>query len=208
MRKILIYIKRNWFIDIIVSLLSITVICLIASGVLYIKGEGWLSNVLISLACGFASGLILYFLTNIRNVKNNRINEYYMYLKNIIRLLTDIRRDANYYKDYEEIWGEETKLCLRCEKLISRVEAFQSNIEELPEKLFMEFTGSLENVLLENAVDAIIGKYNEIEDYDDLTQYEQTYIDIVEYMTDAEKIIKPIYDKYRVMYKEMVDSIL
>jgi len=207
LKKIHIFIKKKWFIAIIIGLMIITIISLIVSKAYDTSGNSWLSNVLISFACGIVSGLILYFLTNIRSVKNIEIDEYYSRLSKIMRMMTDIRRDAKYYKENENLWGEETGVCLRCEKLIDRLDIFQDEIYELPDELFIQFTGDFENVLTDNVVDAIKVRYDEVEDYDDLSQYEQTYMAIIEYMSSAEKIIKPIYGKYRKLYKETLNSI-
>ena len=121
--------------------------------------------------------------------------------------MTDIRRDAKYYKKNENLWGEEMGVCLRCEKLIDRLDIFQDEIYELPDELFVQFTGDFENVLTDNIIDAIKVRYDEVEDYDDLSQYEQTYMAIIEYICAAEKIIKPIYEKYRKLYKKSLNSI-
>ena len=84
--------------------------------------------------------------------------------------MTDIRRDAKYYKKNENLWGEEMGVCLRCEKLIDRLDIFQDEIYELPDELFVQFTGDFENVLTDNIIDAIKVRYDEVEDYDDLSQ--------------------------------------
>lgn len=207
MKKIFFYIKKKWFVAIIIGLMLFALITLMASKVYDVRGNSWLCNVLISFACGIVSGLTLYFLTNVRNVKNIKINEYYSHLRKVMRMMTDIRRDAKHYKENENLWGEETGVCLRCEKLIDRLDIFQDEIYELPDELFIQFTGDFENILTDNVVDAIKVRYDEVEDYDDLSQYEQTYMAIIEYMSAAEKIIKPIYEKYRKLYKESLNSI-
>lgn len=199
--------KEKWFVVIIICLVLVAFITLIASKAYDVRANSWLSNVLISFACGIFSGLTLYFLTNVRNVKNIKINEYYSHLRKVMRMMTDIRRDAKYYKENENLWGEEMGVCLRCEKLIDRLDIFQDEIYELPDELFVQFTGDFENVLTDNIIDAIKVRYDEVEDYDDLSQYEQTYMAIIEYMSAAEKIIKPIYEKYRKLYKESLNSI-
>ena len=198
-------IKRNWFGVIIVILIIVAIIVLRLSKVC---NEGWLRDVLISFACGLFSGLTLYFLTNIRNVKNFEINDYYSRLKKIVSIMIDIRRDAEYYKDNENLWGEETGICLRCQKLIDRLDVFQDEIYELPDNLFIKFTGGFENILTNNCVDAVKEKYNEIKDYDDLSEYEETYKAILDYMNKAKTIINPVYESYRTLYKKEINSIL
>lgn len=201
-------IKKNWFVLIIVIFMIVAILSLIASKVYDIIDNGWLSNVLISFACGLFSGLTLYFLTNVRNVKNIKINEYYSRLRKVVGMMTEIRRDAKYYKDNENLWGEETGICLRCEKLIDRLDIFQDEIYELPDALFIQFTGDFENVLTDNVVDTIKARYDVVEDNDDLSQYENIYMAVVDYMNAIEKIIKPVYEKYRKLYKNSLNSIL
>lgn len=87
------------------------------------------------------------------------------------------------------------------------MDVFQDEIYELPDELFIQFSGDFENVLTDNVVDTIKVRYNEIEDYDDLSQDEKTYMAITEYMSSVEKIIKPIYEKYRKLYKESLNAI-
>ena len=199
-------IKQNWFNAILIGIMVATIVCLVLSWVFYAKELSWLSNVMISFTCGLLSGLTMYFLTNVRTVKNTKISGYYLRLKDLMGMVNEIKRDAQYYKDNEILWGEEAGVVLRCEKLLDRLDEFQEKIYETPDRLFEQFTGGFDNVLTENVVERIMKEYGEIKDYTDLGEYTQTYMSIIEYMGKAYEIIKPTYDKYRVLYKDSINS--
>lgn len=201
-------IKQNWFYAILIGIMVATIVCLVLSWVFYEKEFSWLSNVMISFACGLLSGLTMYFLTNVRTVKNTKISDYYSRLKDLMGMVIEIKRDAQYYMDNETLWGEETGVLLRCERLLERLDDFQEKIYETPDRLFEQFTGGFENILTENVVGRIMNEYGEIKDYTDLGEYKQTYMSIIDYMGEAHKIIKPTYDKYKKLYKDSINSML
>lgn len=58
----------------------------------------WISNVLISASCGCFTGVVLYFLTNLRNNKLSNIQDEYDHLKNIENILMLINTTRSFHR--------------------------------------------------------------------------------------------------------------
>ena len=63
----------------------------------HVKGHQWIPNVLVSIACGIVTGLVLYFLSNIRNNKIMHIKKELRALSKMKRSLYKILNLGSYY---------------------------------------------------------------------------------------------------------------
>ena len=69
----------------------------IVSFYFHTKGHQWLPNVLVSIACGIVTGLVLYFLSNIRNNKMAHIQKELRVLSEMKEPLKTIEGLSSYY---------------------------------------------------------------------------------------------------------------
>lgn len=70
------------------------------------RENNWLSSTLVSIGCGGITGLTLYFLSNIRNNKLDRVRKEYAVLSEMNEILHKIIGFKNYYMFFRKIWGE------------------------------------------------------------------------------------------------------
>lgn len=87
-----------------VSVLIISVALMAVSYVF--RKNNWLSSTLVSISCGGITGLTLYFLSNIRNNKLNRVKKEYAILSEMDEILHKILGFKDYYVFYRKSWGE------------------------------------------------------------------------------------------------------
>ena len=72
-----------------VLILSLSIIILAISCFIY-ECNSWLSGALVSVSCGCFTGLVLYFLSNLRNNKLAKIQREHQQLKDVIDVLNNI----------------------------------------------------------------------------------------------------------------------
>lgn len=77
----------NFWCTFLILLLSII---MLASSCLIYECNGWLSGTLVSVSCGCFTGLVLYFLSNLRNNKLSKIQKEHQQLKGVIDVLNNI----------------------------------------------------------------------------------------------------------------------
>lgn len=70
------------------------------------RENNWLSSTLVSISCGGITGLTLYFLSNIRNNKLNRVKKEYAILSQMNEILHKIIGFKNYYMFFRKSWDE------------------------------------------------------------------------------------------------------
>lgn len=93
-RKSIIKLPNLWWSIFIVVL---TAVLLIGSYLLF-EPWPWAANVLISAGCGCFTGLVFYFLSNLRNNKNAAVQREYIAIKETFKLLKSIIDMAAYHR--------------------------------------------------------------------------------------------------------------
>lgn len=89
----------------------LSIIHLVAAGLLTIsyftyEEMPWFSGALVSASCGCFTGLIFYFLVNIRNNREKKIRQEYLSLKKTDDILKCISNYGEYYKLYKQLRWE------------------------------------------------------------------------------------------------------
>lgn len=80
-----------------IAIFVLAILLLCVSLFIY-KWNNWLSGVLVSASCGCFTGLTFYFLTNIRNNKELKLQKEYTAIKKTYEIITSILKYADYYK--------------------------------------------------------------------------------------------------------------
>ena len=75
---------RYTFLILLLSIIILAISCFIY------ECNGWLSGALVSVSCGCFTGLVLYFLSNLRNNKLAKIQREHQQLKYVIDVLNNI----------------------------------------------------------------------------------------------------------------------
>lgn len=70
------------------------------------KCASWFSGVLVSVSCGCFTGLTFYFLANIRNNKERKLQKEYVAIKRTFELLMSILSYTDYYRFYKKMWPD------------------------------------------------------------------------------------------------------
>lgn len=85
----------NFWCTILILLLSIIIL---AISCLIYECNSWLSGALVSVSCGCFTGLILYFLSNLRNNKLAKIQKEHQQLKEVLEILSNINTTISCHK--------------------------------------------------------------------------------------------------------------
>lgn len=87
----------------LVAILLVAVGLLVLSRFTY-QCAPWLSGVLVSASCGCFTGLTFYFLVNIRNNKERKLQKEYSALKQTFDILMVVLGYGDYYRFYKKMW--------------------------------------------------------------------------------------------------------
>ena len=180
-------------------LLLFTASCYIAS---FFAQEScaWLSNVLISTACGFLTGLVLFFLANRRMAKQEIIKLEYEMLLDIRNKAHEFSSDAKYYQKYHSLYTEEIEYDNFFRKIIEGIYVVQEDLFSLPDVLFSELDIDVENTDFLD-FDVFESAYQKIKDIEEETEKaDKLLLDIAERMIQIEQKLRvPIKSKKEVL---------
>lgn len=97
--------------------------------------NSWLSGVLVSVGCGGFTGIVLYFLSNLRNNKVSILQKELATLNAIKDILNQIHGFKNYYQCYRCSWGEKRNILEDGYKVASLLEELQGVVDNMPVEL-------------------------------------------------------------------------
>ena len=108
---------------------------LVASYCTY-KSNPWLSGVFVSAGCGGITGLVLYFLSNLRNNKCTILQKEFSTLASISDILDQIDGFRNYHLCYRKSWGPKRDIFEDGIEIAGLLEDLQSVIDNMPRELY------------------------------------------------------------------------
>lgn len=132
----------KWMIVILVCSAGI----LVASYCTY-KSNPWLSGVFVSAGCGGITGLVLYFLSNLRNNKCAILQKEFSTLASIGDILNQIDGFKNYHLCYRKSWGAKRDIFEDGIEIAGLLEGLQFVIDNMPSELYEAFLVEGDNPL-------------------------------------------------------------
>ena len=164
----------------------------------------WLSNVLISTACGFLTGAVLYGLANKRNSTYSKQKDELDLLSRLKHDAHELGCDARYFREYHSLHAEEIDSDQFVRRSIEGAYDICEAILDLSEKLFAELNIDEDEIDL-LSMESIENIYRSIADIDEdegLQKLDDVLLQIADRMYTIEvKLRKPISDK-----KKLIDS--
>ena len=184
-------------------LLSLTLIIYVIS--YYVQAScTWLSNVLISIACGFLTGAVLYGLANKRNSTYSKQKGELDVLSRLKYDAHELCGDAKYFREYHSLYAEEIDCDQFTRRSIEKAYNICEAILSLPEEVFAELGIDEEEIGL-LCMDSTEDFYRSIEDIDEdegLEKLDDVLLQIANKMAEIEsRLRKAISEK-----KKLVDS--
>ena len=182
-----------WF-----SILIFVIALLILAISLFIYDyNNWASGVLVSTSCGCFTGLVFYFLSNIRNNKIAKLQKEYRQLKEVLDILKNITNLADCYK-FKRLFGERRNIFDDTELILLWLNDLENARNQLPLELY--------DILPEKGYDPA--------DRDNLNSY-RDHICSAESKKFAEAILLeinkellPLLDYLQEMYREREDQLM
>ena len=107
----------------------------------------WLSGVFVSAGCGGITGLVLYFLSNLRNNKCAILQKEYKTLKDISDILSQVSGFKAYHAFYKKAWGKKRDVFEDGHQIVLLLEELQSITDDMMPELFSAFTEKEDNPL-------------------------------------------------------------
>lgn len=111
------------------------------------KCDTWLSGVFVSAGCGGMTGLVLYFLSNLRNNNYAILQKEFSTLNSIRNILNRINGFKNYHQYYRESWGVKRDSFLDGLEIVGLLEKLQMIVDDMSCKLYEIFTVDDDNPL-------------------------------------------------------------
>ena len=108
---------------------------LLLSWVVY-KYNNWLSGVLVSTSCGCVTGLVFYFLANLRNNQGIKLQYEYDSLKDVYDIISKIMGYEHYYRYYRPAWGEKQNIHNDCYKILSLLDELETARGKIPYSIY------------------------------------------------------------------------
>ena len=99
----------------------------------------WLSGVFVSAGCGGITGLVLYFLSNLRNNKYAVLQKEFSILNSIHDTITQINGFKNYHLCYRESWGSKRDIFEDGLEIVNLLEELQATVDNMPQELYDAF---------------------------------------------------------------------
>ena len=159
--------------------------------------NNWASGVLVSTSCGCFTGLVFYFLSNIRNNKIAKLQKEYRQLKEVLDILKNITNLADCYK-FKRLFGERRNIFDDSELILLWLNDLENARNQLPLELY--------DILPEKGYDPA--------DRDNLNSY-RDHICSAESKKFAEAILLeinkellPLLDYLQEMYREREDQLM
>ena len=184
-------------------LLSLTLIIYVIS--YYVQAScTWLSNVLISIACGFLTGAVLYGLANKRNSTYSKQKDELYVLSRLKHDVHELGGDTKYFQEYHSLYAEEIDSEQFARRSIEKAYDICEAIFALPEKLFAELNIDEDEIdlLCMESIENIYRSIADIDEDEGLQKLDDVLSQIADRMQTIEvKLRKPISDK-----KKLIDS--
>lgn len=118
-----------------IGIFAVFLLLLLLSWIVY-EYNNWLSGVLVSTSCGCVTGLIFYFLANLRNNHGIRLQYEYDAIKNVYDILSKIMGYEHYYRYYSPIWGEKRNIYNDCYEILSLLDELESARGKIPYSVY------------------------------------------------------------------------
>lgn len=152
----------------------------------------WLSNVLISLSCGLASGFVIYLLSNYRANRGGVLKTEHDSLQKFMDYLLEQKRTLEYYICYNSLDNDKEDMWGFIRRTGFSVDEIENRIVELPEHVFYDLLDYFNNHPLSK------GSLKR--------ELEEAY-DAVEDELDVQNIVH-LCEKALEIYKKYIDWIL
>lgn len=178
-------------------IISLIAILLLYFSFLTYDCYNWLSGALVSTSCGFFTGLVFYFLSNIRNNKLARLQREHMQLEAVLDVLKNIINTTSYYKFKASFGGKRDVLEDR-ENVFLWLDELESTRNQLSIELY--------DILTEKGYDP--------SDRDNLKIYRDrlcssNHVSIIEEaMTYINKELLPFMDELQELHREREDQLM
>ena len=99
----------------------------------------WLSGVFVSAGCGGITGLVLYFLSNLRNNKYAVLQKEFSILNSIHDTITQINGFKNYHLCYRKSWGSKRDIFEDGLEIVNLLEELQATVDNISQELYDAF---------------------------------------------------------------------
>lgn len=99
----------------------------------------WLSGVFVSAGCGGITGLVLYFLSNLRNNKYAVLQKEFSIINSIHDKLNQLNDFRNYHLCYRKSWGPKRDIFEDGLEIVNLLEDLQTIVDNMPRELYDAF---------------------------------------------------------------------
>lgn len=138
MKKYVRLLKNSLMAPSVMLLSAGSIICFVLSYVLDKNNCSFFSNVFTSIGGGFATGIIIYFLSNLRNNKLTKEQNEFQALNEVCRKLRDIEFEIKFFMKNKEETVYIDDLIQFCRERMSDFMELSEDILAFPESLFCE----------------------------------------------------------------------
>ena len=174
----------------------IAVLLLVLSFLVY-DLSNWASGALVSTSCGCFTGLVFYFLSNIRNNKIAKLQKEYKQLKDVLDVIKNITNIADYYK-FKALYGGKRDIFYDRDYILLGLNDLEATRNQLPIELY--------DILFEQGYDPA--------DRDNINSYRESLYSsnqsnaIESSMINIHKELLPLADKLQELYREREDQLM
>lgn len=174
----------------------IAVLLLVLSFLVY-DLSNWASGALVSTSCGCFTGLVFYFLSNIRNNKVAKLQKEYKQLKDVLDAIKNITNIAGYYK-FKAVYGGKRDIFDDRDCMLLGLNDLETTRNQLPIELY--------DILPEQGYDPA--------DRDNINGYRESLYGsnqsnaIESSMINIHKELLPLADKLQELYREREDQLM
>lgn len=117
-----------------ILILLLSIIMLVISCLIY-ECNSWLSGALVSVSCGCFTGLVLYFLSNLRNNKLAKIQKEHQQLGEVLDVLSNINTTISCHK-YKFLLFEKRDIFTDSADVFLMLNELETARNKLPRKLY------------------------------------------------------------------------
>ena len=157
----------------------------------------WASGALVSTSCGCFTGLVFYFLSNIRNNKVAKLQKEYKQLKDVLDVIRNITNTASYYK-LKALYGSNRDIFEDRENVYLLIDELELARNQLPLDLY--------DILSEKGYDP--ADRDNLNNYRD-SLYNSNETDVIEAtLLDIQTELLPLADKMQELYREREDQLM
>lgn len=172
------YLKRVFKLS---SLLWMICVAIISLGILVLsyclyESNGWLSGVLVSAGCGGITGLVLYFLSNVRNNKIAILQKELSSLKSIYNILNQIIGFERYHKLCRKSWGVKRDILADGYEIIRLLEELSAVVDAMSKELYDTLEIKCDASLSYHNIKLFINRLVDIDDENDVNLWVKDFI--------------------------------